>query len=127
MPKFQMAVLLGVPVILLTVVIAHAAGQAGQEEGKFAGEYAIHGGSPGDITPPTVKDAKLSMTIDGRLAARMYRELGPKSQLKECVPANMEIRGLGDISCEREKGARETTCYIGFDLRSGKSIYVRDC
>jgi hypothetical protein len=126
MPKFQMAVLLGVPVILLTAVIAHAAGQAGQEEGKFAGEYAIHGGSPGDITPPTVKDAKLSMTIDGRLAARMYRELGPKSQQKECVPDNMEIRDLGDISCEREAGG-QTTCYIGFNLRSGKSIHVRDC
>ena len=53
MPKFQMAVLLGVPVILLTAVIAYAAGEGGQEDGKFAGEYAIHGGSPGDITPPT--------------------------------------------------------------------------
>lgn len=127
MPKFQMAALLGVPVMLLTAVIAHAAGEGRQEEGKFAGEYAIHGGHPGDITPPTAKDAKVSMTIEGRLAARMYRELGPKSQQKECVPDNIEIRDLGDISCEREKGGRETTCYIGFDLRSGKSIHVRDC
>lgn len=127
MPKFQMGVLLGVPVILLTAVIAHAAVEGGQEEGKFSGGYGIHGGYPGDITPPTAKDAKVTMTINGRLAARMYRELGPKSQRKECVSDDVEIRDLGDISCEREKAGGKATCYIGFDLRSGKSIYPRVC
>lgn len=125
MPKFQMGMLLGVPVVLLTVVVAYAAG--GQEDGKFTGGYGIHGGYPGDITPPTAKDAKVTMTINGRLAARMYRELGPKAQLKECVPDNMEIRDLGDISCERERVGGKATCYIGFDLRTGKSIYPRVC
>lgn len=67
------------------------------------------------------------MTIEGRLAVRMYRELGPKAQQKECVPEHMEIRDLGDISCEREKAGGQTTCYIGFDLRSGKSVYPRAC
>ena len=127
MPKFQMAVLLGVPVILLTAVIAYAAGEGGQEDGKFAGEYAIHGGSPGDITPPTAKDARLTMTINGRLAARMYRELGLKAQQKECVSDDVEMRDLGDISCEREKAGGKATCYIGFNLRSGKSVYPRAC
>jgi hypothetical protein len=45
-----MGVLLGDPVILLTAVLAYAAGDKGPVKGKYSGEFSIHGGYPGDIT-----------------------------------------------------------------------------
>ena len=116
MPKFQMGVLLGVPVILLTAVIAYAA----TNPGKYSGQFWIYGGSAGDIAPVTKTDAKIHMTVDGPLAARLFRELGPASRQKECVPENAELRQRGELTCRRDVG-EPPSCYFGFDLRSGKS------
>lgn len=129
MTRFWIGAFGGLSILAVTAgsLFAQAARNDGQEEGRFSGEYGIHGGSPGDITPPTAKDARVTMTINGRLAARMYRELGPKAQQKECVSDDVEMRDLGDISCEREKAGGKATCYIGFNLRSGKSVYPRAC
>jgi hypothetical protein len=109
------------------VLFAQAARNDGQAQGRYSGEFAIYGGAPGDIVPPTAEQASLGLTIEGPLAARMYRELGPKAQRKQCVPDTMEIRDLGDISCDREKASGRATCYIAFDLRAGKSVYPRAC
>lgn len=116
MPKFQMVVLLGVPVILLTAVIAYAV----TNEGKYTGQYWIYGGSAGDRTPPTAKDTKIHMTVDGPLAARLFRELGSASRERGCIPEDVELRRRGDLACSRDNGGAPS-CSFGFDLRSGKS------
>jgi hypothetical protein len=129
MTRFWIGALAGLPILAVTAgsLFAQAARNDGQAQGRYSGEFAIYGGAPGDIVPPTEENARLGLTIEGPLAARMYRELGPKAQQKECVPDNMEIRDQGDISCGREKGGGRTTCYIAFDLRAGKSVYPTAC
>jgi hypothetical protein len=116
MPKFQMGILLGVPVILLTAVIAYAA----TNQGKYTGEFWIYGGRAGDIAPVTKTDAKIHMTVGGPLAARLFQELGPASREKGCIPDDVELRRRGDLACSRDSG-EAPSCYFGFDLRSGKS------
>jgi hypothetical protein len=116
MSKFQLGVLFGVPVILLTAVIAYAA----TNKGKYGGEFLIYGGGAGDIAPVTKTDAKIHMTVDGPLAVRLFRELGPASRQKECIPESTELRRRGDLACSRDNG-EAPSCYFGFDLRSGKS------
>jgi len=129
MMRFWIGMLAGLSIMAVTAgsLFAQAARNDGPAKGRYSGEFAIYGGSPADIVPPTAKDATLGLTIEGPLAVRMYRELGPKAQQKECVADDVEIRDLGDISCDREKAGGKTTCYIAFDLRSGKSTYPRAC
>ena len=129
MTKFWIGALGGLSLLALTAgsLFAQAARNDGPAKGRYSGEFAIYGGSPADIVPPTAKDATLGLTIEGPLAARMYRELGPKAQQKECVPDGVEIRDLGHISCDREKAGGKATCYVAFNLRSGKSDYPRPC
>jgi hypothetical protein len=118
MSRIRMGVLLGVPVLILTAALAYAAA----DMGKYTGEFLIYGGSAGDTTPPTRKDTKIHMTIDGPLALRLYRELGAASQQTECLPGDANVRRRRDMECELNVNTARATCAIGFDLRSGKSI-----
>lgn len=100
--------------------IAHAA----TNTGKYSGEFWIYGGSAGDTTEPTSKDAKVHLTITGPLAVRMFRDLGPRAREKDDVcPSNYETRSRRDLVCERDMGDDTIECRLGFDLRSG--AYIR--
>jgi hypothetical protein len=110
--------------------IALCAGLAwaqGPGYGSYRGTYRIEGGTPADRREPTAKDVQAVLTIEGVLAARMYREMGRRAQQKECVPDDAEIRERGDLDCQRNKASGAVTCYIAIDLRRGKSTYARVC
>jgi hypothetical protein len=88
---------------------------------SLSGWYDFYSGSPGELGEPTAKDTKLHITVTGALAARMFRELGPRAQIKASCPEGSVSRERDQLSCTREASG-QTTCDFGFDMRSGKSI-----
>lgn len=118
----------GLMICLAGVVLcAGLAWAQGPGFGSYRGTYRIEGGTPGERKEPTAEDVQAVLTIEGVLAARMYREMGRRAQQKECVPDDVEIRDRGDLDCERDKASGAVTCYIAIDLRRGKSTYARVC
>jgi hypothetical protein len=117
MSKRAIGIAVGAPLLFLAAVVAYAA----TNEGKYSGQYWIYGGSGGDRTPPSPKDANIHMAIDGPLALRLYNELGAASRVTECVAEGEAMRRRGHISCSRQTSGGQASCYFGFNLRSGKS------
>lgn len=63
------------------------------------GSYIVYGGSLGDMTPPTNKDRKVSITFTGVFAKDVFSRIGP--DLKDAcgaLPMHRE-RQRGDLSC----------------------------
>lgn len=90
------------------------------------GDYYVYGGSIGDKTPPTPKDRKLSLMLTGPLAKELFDHIGP--DLKDACgagPDNRE-RNRGDLIClwTKDEGY---SCYIGLDVRTGKSMVGVTC
>lgn len=108
---------------LLLLPFAHA---AEKEEGRFMakplkGDYYVYGGSIEDKTPPTSKDRKLSLMLTGPLAKELFDHIGP--DLKDACGAGPDHRerNRGDLIClwTKEYGY---ACYVGIDVRTGKSM-----
>lgn len=110
---------------------------AEKEEGRFMakplkGDYYVYGGSIGDTTSPTPKDRKLSLMLTGPLAKELFDHIGP--DVKDACgagagagpgPGHRE-RGRGDLVClwTKEYGY---SCYVGLDVRTGKSMAGVTC
>ena len=93
----------------------------------LSGWYDFYSGSPGELGEATAKDTKLHMTVTGPLAARMFRELGPRAQVKGSCPEGSVSRARDNLECTREASG-STTCDFGFDMRTGKSVGgMRSC
>jgi hypothetical protein len=88
---------------------------------SLKGDYAIYSGDLGEQQAPTRSDRKVSFIIEGQGAKDVFNAMPPDEK---------------DV-CSSEKGARSRrkehvwctfspkegyTCYMGFDLRTGKSI-----
>lgn len=84
----------------------------------LSGWYDFYSGSPGELSEPTAKDTKLHITVTGALAARMFRELGPRAQLKGSCPEGSVSRMRDELYCTREASGK-TECEFGFDMRTG--------
>ena len=102
-------------IVLALALIASA--QAATTEPKLQGTYFLFSGTLGEQGPPTRTDAKISFQITGHLADEMYSRLGAKAQSDACTGGMM--RTLRDVVCVR--AGRDTTCYLGLDLKTGKT------
>ena len=121
--------LLAIAVLILSLPSAVQA----SKEWTFAylpvtARYAIYGGELGDASPPTERDKRISIYIDGPGAREVFNLIGP--DLTDVCGANGDTRirekDGGRISCifAPKDGYR---CYFGFDLRTGKSIGGASC
>lgn len=104
--------------------VAHAGERKNQSRylaKPLTGDFYMYGGSIGDSTPPTEKDRKLSLMMTGPLAKDLFNHLGP--DLKEACGAgpDQRQRSKGDLSCIWTKG-EGYSCYLGLDVRTGKSM-----
>lgn len=85
--------------------------------------YWMYGGSLGDPTPPTTKDRKIAISIEGQAAREMFDAIGPDKR-DECTEGSgtrARVRDKGNLTCTRSKEG-QYECSAGFDLRDGKSI-----
>lgn len=88
--------------------------------GKLSGYWMVFSGMPGDTGPPTKEDTKILISVEGKPAAEMYRQLGPAVQEHNaCGDSDMHRRRRGEIDCTRRVKSGEYACYIGMDLRKG--------
>lgn len=107
---------------LLSVVTVSAAAPAWEFEFRPAkAEYVLYGGQLGDPVPPSKGDNKISLLVTGKAARDMFNALGPDSPDECGADASTRVREKGEISCLRYS-SREYACYVGFDLKTGKSI-----
>lgn len=120
MSKLGLTVLSALVAISLPVAVF--AGEDFYKPVKFSGAYEVYSGMLGDWGPPTKKDAKVAIEVDGRLANDMFKHLDHRLADPGCLGEDVEIKEKGDLTCTRDKKSGKTTCYFGLDLKSGKLI-----
>lgn len=87
----------------------------------FQGEYMLYGGSLGDLTQPSQKDAKVFLALYGKVAADMFSSMKADTK-NDCDPAaGNRYRERAGLSCRKMRNGKYS-CHIGFDLKTGKSI-----
>jgi hypothetical protein len=109
----------------LVLLPAHAA-EADKGNHRYlakplTGDYYVYGGSPGDSTPPTPKDRKVSFMLTGPLAKELFDHIGRDAKV-ECKPSpDYRERRRGDLTCAWTR-ADGHSCYVGLDAQTGKSM-----
>ena len=106
-------------VMLALAVSAAAAGPWGFTYRNMTARYVIYGGTLGDPNAPTSKDKKIAFAIHGNVAKEMFDAIGP--DMKGCGSEGGRERTKGEIDC-MYTNAEGYTCWVGFDLKTGKSI-----
>lgn len=110
---------------LLLFSLSQAAEKAKPETAAprpLIGNYQVYGGSQSDMLPPTPTDRNLSFVFEGKTAKDLFNYIGPDvKREKACTPnPDYRERRRGDLFCSywKDSGYR---CFLGLDLRSGKS------
>lgn len=114
----------------LALLPAHAADETKENRRYLAkplmGDYYVYGGSPGDSTPPTSNDRKVSLMLTGPLAKELFEHIG-RDVKTECKPSpDYRERRRGDLTCSWTK-VHGHSCYFGLDGKNGKSMDDYDC
>lgn len=84
------------------------------------GRYAIYSGELGEQQAPTRNDRKLSLIIDGQPAKEIFDSMSPDDKTA-CGSEGARSRTKGNTWCSYQP-QRGYKCYLGLDLRTGKSI-----
>jgi hypothetical protein len=84
------------------------------------GRYAIYSGDLGEQLAPTQNDRKLSLIIDGQPAKEIFDAMAPDDKTA-CGSEGARSRTKGNTWCSYQP-KRGYKCYLGLDLRTGKSI-----
>jgi len=84
------------------------------------GRYAIYSGDLDDQQAPTKKDRKLSLIIEGQAAKDLFDSMAPDDKTR-CGSDGARSRTKGNTWCAYQP-KRGYKCYLGLDLRTGKSI-----
>jgi hypothetical protein len=92
----------------------------------FKGDYTIYSGELGDQQAPTREDRKLSLIIEGPPAKDIFNAMPPDDKETCSGEKGARSRSKGNVWCtfNRSDGY---TCYLGFDLKTGKSIAGGTC
>ena len=110
-------------VFLNTAVMSQAAETASTGHKKITGVYRIYGGGLGDPIAPSTKDAKIMLSVDGKMAKEIFDAIGPdvKDSCTEQTGDRIRKKDDDHLFCSRTPQG-EYFCNLGFDLKSGKSI-----
>lgn len=111
--------------------LAQAAEQAKHEPGAprpVQGSYHVYGGTLGDPLPPTPNDKNLAFVFEGQTAKDLFNYIGPDIKRdKACTDdPDYRERRRGHLFCVywKDSGYR---CFLGLDLRIGKSDHGGTC
>lgn len=92
----------------------------------ITGGYQVYGGTLSEVQPPSSKNRKVSLVLEGTLAKELFEQIGPDRK-KACGAASgHRVRLKGDLACIRNK-RDGYACYLGIDERTGKSTRGAGC
>lgn len=122
------AILLPMTVLLSS---SHAA-TAKEWDGMYSpskSSYLLYSGDPGEKEAPKPGQQKLSLMMEGQLAENLFHSIGPDKKQACGASTGVRIRTRGDVTCafDRELKSEPYTCFIGVDLKTGKSIRGETC
>ena len=84
-------------------------------------DYVIYSGELGDQRVPTKSDRKLSIVVHGQPAKAIFDSLYPDMKVECNTEQGERQRRKGEIWCIHAP-KNGYMCFLGFDLRTGKSI-----
>jgi hypothetical protein len=88
--------------------------------------YSIYSGEMGDERAPTRTDRKLSVEVGGEAAREIFDSIYPDAKVTCSDEKGQRLRRKGELWCSFSPGSGYR-CYLGFDLRTGKSIAGASC
>lgn len=116
---------------LLVAVVSLFCGAAGASQqaadpALMKALYSIYSGDMGDERAPTTTDRKLSIQVSGQAAKDIFDSIYPDAKVTCSEEKGQRLREKGELWCSfsPSNGYR---CYIGYDLRTGKSIAGASC
>lgn len=111
--------------VLAIATLARAGEPARVESAEprpLTGNYQVYGGSLADMVPPTAGDRNLAFRFVGQTAQDLSSYVGPDvKRAQACTDApDYRERRRGHLHCVywRKTGYR---CFLGLDLKTGKS------
>jgi len=89
----------------------------------------IYSGSLGESEPPKARNNNVSLLIEGQLAKELFNAIGSDQQQACGASTGVRIRERGDISCSFDRALKSDsyTCYLGLNLKTGKSMEGAIC
>lgn len=95
---------------------------------SVAGTYQIYGGSLADLQPPTAGDAHVSFRFKGQSARDLFQSIGPDIKKQDACSSAPDYRERrrGHLLCVHANNDGYS-CYLGLDLRKGKSDFGAVC
>lgn len=92
----------------------------------FSGRYQVYSGSLSERQPPTPSDRQASVVLTGRAAKDLFDQIGPDVKDACSSDPNYRERRKGHLDCSytKENGHQ---CFIGIDLKTGKSMSGSIC
>lgn len=92
------------------------------------GTYDVYGGTVGDPAPPTPNDKNMSFVFVGQTAKDIFGHIGPDVKPAKACTEDPEYRERrrGHLFCVywKDSGYR---CFLGLDLRTGRSDHAGTC
>jgi hypothetical protein len=94
----------------------------------LSGDYQVYGGSLSEMRPPTPSDRNVSFGFTGQTAKDLFNYIGPDTKKEKSCSGDPDYRERrrGHLHCvyTKENGY---ICYLGLNLRTGKSDYGSIC
>lgn len=117
-----------VPALALAFAVGTAAfaDANNHTQSALSGKYLEYSGTLDDMGLPKKSDTKVSVEITGKLAQDIFSRVRPVGG-PSCVDKTIEVRERGDLMCLKDSKAATVSCFIGVDLRTGKSIAGTIC
>jgi hypothetical protein len=110
---------------MLLFSLSQAAERAKPETAEprpLIGNYQVYSRSLADMQPATPTDRNISFQFEGKTAKDLFHYIGPDVKKGKACTSDPDYRERrrGDLSCVywKDTGYR---CFLGLDLRSGKS------
>lgn len=119
--------------ILLALVFSSSRADAPKEwDGEYVTtttRYLIYSGSLGDTEAPKPGNKKVSLMFEGRIARELFDAIGPDQKQACGASTGVRIRERGDVTCsfDRDQKSAPFTCYVGLNLKTGKSMEGATC
>jgi hypothetical protein len=94
----------------------------------LSGNYQVYGGSLSEMRPPTPNNRNVSFGFTGQTAKDLFSYIGPDLKKEKSCSGDPDYRERrrGHLHCvyTKENGY---ACYLGLDLRTGRSDYGSIC
>jgi len=118
--------------LFAVMAAAHSAETPDEFKPLKSAQYMIFSGnSVNEPEPPSKNDRKLSIVIDGKAAKEIFDEIGP-DQRHNCNPEKGDRQRVkGGVECRftasSKPGSGSYQCWVGMDLKTGKSEHTVGC